>query len=96
VGVQERNFYVNAILETCCSHTLLLPIFSPQPHAAETKQMLKLTHGMTAQSLAGRSDLEIVELSSGRHVSVGLLRHLDSAMHAARAPSPIARQWASR
>jgi hypothetical protein len=67
---------------------LLSPMFSPQPQAAETKQMLKFTHGMTAQSLAGRSDLEIVELSNGRHVSVGLLRHLDSAMRAVRAPQP--------
>jgi hypothetical protein len=67
---------------------LLLPMFSSQPQAAETKQMLNFTRGMTVQSLAGRSDLEIVELSSGRHVSVGLLRHLDSAMRAARAPQP--------
>jgi hypothetical protein len=63
-------------------------MFSPQPQAAETRQMLKITHGMTVQSLAGRSDSEIVELSNGRHVSVGLLRHLDSAMRAARAPQP--------
>jgi hypothetical protein len=63
-------------------------MFSPQPQAAETKQMLKLTHGMTVQSLAGRSDFEAVELSSGRHVSVGLIRRLDSAMRAARAPQP--------
>jgi hypothetical protein len=65
---------------------LLLLIFSAQPQAAETKQMLKLSHGMSVQSLAGRSDFEIVELSSGRQVSVGLLRHLDSAMQAARGP----------
>jgi hypothetical protein len=65
---------------------LLWPLFAAQPGVAESKQMLKFTHGMTVQSLAGRSDLEIVELSNGRHVSVGLMRHLDSAMQAARAP----------
>jgi hypothetical protein len=50
--------------------------------------LIPFGHGMTIENLAGHADYEMVELPSGRHLSVGLMRQLSSAMQAARSPRP--------
>jgi hypothetical protein len=62
---------------------MLIPIggaFAQQPI------IVKYTPNMTVQSLAGRPDTDIVELRSGRHVTVGDVRRLDAVMQKLRAP----------
>src|SRR5512144_2080570 len=61
------------------------------PAAVTSSVVLKHTPGMTVQSLAGRSEQDQVELASGRRVSVGFLRALDTlqqAMRTHRAKNP--------
>ena len=65
---------------------LLGTLLTAQQKTAETTQTLHFTHGMTVQALAGHGDAEMVVLPSGHTVSVGLLRHMDSAMRAVHAP----------
>jgi hypothetical protein len=48
--------------------------------------IVKYTPNMTVNSLAGRSDTDLVELKNGRRVSVGDLRRLDTAAQKMRAP----------
>ena len=51
---------------------------------------IQFGHGMTIENLAGHADFEIVQLPSGRRLTVGLMRQLSSAMQAARSPRPVA------
>lgn len=61
------------------------PTVKPSPVAAG-KVIIKHTPGMTVQSLAGHSDQDQVELASGRRVSVGYLRTLETLSQAMRTP----------
>ncbi len=54
--------------------------------APASNVLLKHTPGMTVQSLAGRSDQDLIELSSGRRVTVGYMRSLQALSQAMRTP----------
>ncbi len=51
---------------------------------------LKLSQGMTVESLAGRADTDEVELSNGKRVTVGTLRRLDAAAKKIQAAKSMA------
>ncbi len=54
--------------------------------AAASNVVLKHTPGMTVQSLAGRSDQDLIELPGGRRVTVGYMRSLQALSQAMRTP----------
>ncbi len=71
-----------------------LPAFSQAPQPAGTtnpgqtgtaqQNVMKYTRGMTVASLAGKADSEMLELPSGRKITVGDARRLDAAMQKLR------------
>ena len=72
------------MLKLLCSAFLLFSWFAQAqsistPQAGTAGGALKFTSAMTVQSLAGRPDAELVELSNGKSISVGALRRLDAA-----------------
>ena len=63
---------------------------SPDGLATDPK-VIKLTPGMTTQSLSGRPDSDLLEFSNGRRLSLGSLRRLRAAQQRMRAAQPGSR-----